>query len=362
MQLTSLQLKNFRCFKQATFTFDRPIILIEGCNGSGKTSLLEAIHYLCYIRSFRVPSPRDLIQLGHDTFFIKAHFNEIHQERVIPNTIQVGFTGKKRLVKLNQHVISSYKELIDHYRVITITEDDLNLIKGSPDGRRSFIDHVLLLHDPLFIKTIRSVKHVLENRNSLLQASSNKMDSYELWSRQLWEKSCVVQLSRKAILKKLEERVEKLRCRYLNEVGLIALSYITKRGDFASYDDFMTMNPTLYREEHRFGRSLFGAHLDDISITFQSEKSKTFASRGQQKLIVLLIKIAQVQELLEQKGQALFLLDDFMTDFDSKRSEVFLEVLSNLESQLIFTSPAHSDRFRDSIQALQGQIVSLQIE
>ncbi|HSW73657.1 MAG TPA: AAA family ATPase, partial [Candidatus Limnocylindria bacterium] len=135
MQLTQLYLKNFRCFADKTITFESPLVLIEGNNGSGKTSLLEALHYLCYLRSFRTHSPRDLLFFGHETFFIKALCEQ--SGTVAQNhEIQVGFSHKKRLVKIDQRAVSSYKELMDYYRIVTLTEDDVVLIQGGPDVRR----------------------------------------------------------------------------------------------------------------------------------------------------------------------------------------------------------------------------------
>src|SRR5437868_6298202 len=92
-------------------------------------------------------------------------------------------------------------------------------------------------------------------------------------------------------------------------------------------------------EETRVGHSLFGAHLDDFLIHFQDKKSKNYSSRGQQKLIVLLVKIAQIQQLLHSKGPVILLLDDFMTDFDEQRCRLLLDLLFDLKIQLIFTVP-----------------------
>ena len=106
-------------------------------------------------------------------------------------------------------------------------------------------------------------------------------------------------------------------------------------------------------------RSLFGAHLDDILITFHDKRSKQYASRGQQKLIVLLIKIAQIKELLRQKGPAVFLLDDFMTDFDEQRIRQLVTVLRGLDIQLIFTTPLSSHILHSELAAHGAQTIKL---
>jgi DNA replication and repair protein RecF len=119
----------------------------------------------------------------------------------------------------------------------------------------------------------------------------------------------------------------------------------------ASFEDFLAEHDWLYEDERRYGRSLFGAHLDDIAITFEDKKSKSFASRGQQKLIVLLVKIAQMRQLMVQKGSGIFLLDDFMTDFDEHRAANALNALMDLKMQLVITSPA-------KLGVLEGMVVN----
>src|SRR3989338_5981269 len=125
-----LQLKNFRCFPTATFDLDASVVVIEGINGSGKTSLLEALHYICYLKSFRTHIPRDLVSFGADSFFITILCGE--------HSISVGCSGTKRQVKINQKSILSYRELREYCKIVTLTEDDLSLIGGSPDRRRFF--------------------------------------------------------------------------------------------------------------------------------------------------------------------------------------------------------------------------------
>jgi DNA replication and repair protein RecF len=338
VHIASIQLKQFRCFADSTFVLNSPIVVIEGLNGSGKTSLLEALHYICYLRSFRTHSPQELVQFGKQSFFIKVHLhnNDDHTD----SELQVGFTGKKRLVKVNQRAISSYKQLMDHYRIVTLTEDDLELVKGGPDARRLFLDQALLLSNPDFMTVLKQFRHVLENRNALLKRGGSK-DSYELWSKQLWDIGNTIRVKRTHVLQELTAQVQQLIERYLSHEGIsLQLTYEYKKGDWATYDEFMDHNPQLYQEESRFGRSLFGAHLDDMAISFQGQKSRIFASRGQQKLIVLLVKIAQVKALMCSKGPIIVLLDDFMTDFDAQRAKILIEILKDLEIQLIFTSPS----------------------
>lgn len=359
MRISHIHIKNFRCFQSLDLPFDNDIALIEGINGAGKTSLLEALHYLCYLRSFRTHLPQELIQFGHDNFFIRARLqNGVQQEDSYD--LQVGFSNKKRLVKVNNKSVASYKELLDYYRIITITEDDLGLIKNGPEERRLFIDQALMLENPEFLTLIKRCKDIVDNRNALLKRGATA-DSYQLWTEQLWNVTHEISRARIACLASLEQEVGSLIHTYFGYEFTISLKYLSKKNLYDSYQEFQDHHQGLLYDEQRFGRSLFGAHLDDFSIHFKDAKSKSYASRGQQKLIVLLIKIAQVRLLIRQKGSVILLLDDFMTDFDQAKAQTLLSVLAELSVQLIFTVPTPDGFLQKALLEKGAAILKLSI-
>ncbi len=359
MQIHSIELKNFRCFPHKIVKFDSNLVIIEGDNGSGKTSLLEAMHYGCYLRSFRTYNPRYMVAHGQESFFIKLHIDE---GELLPadHEIQIGFIGKRRSVKLNQHPICSYKELMESYRVITITEDDLGLITGGPEVRRTFVDTALILGNPLFTKTLADLKKIIDQRTSLITQRSSNLDVFKLWTQQLWEQSRFIQQERIALLTKIEKQAQKLIQEMFNGSYTLTIDYRPKVDlKEYSFEEWFKAHSSLYEQETIMGRSLFGAHLDDFVIKFQDNHSKIYASRGQQKLLVMLIKMAQVHEIALVKGPAVLLLDDFLTDFDRKRAELCLKILCGLHGQIILTTPLASDWLSGMIKTLGGQRIVL---
>lgn len=336
MQLQRLTIKNFRCFDSLELDFGNPIIFIEGYNGAGKTSIVEALHYLCYLRSFRTASSSDLLQFDAHTFFVRA---DIKSTDLLDeyHSIQVGYKGKKKVVRVNQKSVNSYKDLMHFYRVITVTEDDLDLIKGSPESRRSFIDHVIILYNPDFVHTIRRLKQIVEQRNAIIAQGKKDATEFFIWTEQLWQISEQIKQTRIQTLGQLEQEISLLTQAYFPDITI--QFHYTSKTDHSSYEEFTQNSGALYAQEERLGRSLFGAHLDDFAITFQQKKSKAYASRGQQKLIVMLIKIAQMKWLGQRKGPAIFLLDDFMTDFDRQKGVQLLKPLLDMSNQIIITAP-----------------------
>jgi len=356
LQLTSLYLKDFRCFDQTTIDLDSRIILICGSNGTGKTSLLEALYYGCYLRSFRTHLSRDLIALGKESFFVKFLIRDGLQDNLIDHTIQIGFANNKRLVKVDNKTTVSYKDLLSYYRVVSLTEDDLKLIQDGPEERRAFLDQALLLNDATFIAKMREYRIVLDNRNALLLDHTIDKEAYFIWTKKLWEHTVSIQILRKALLSQLEAEVTIMLHQYIDENVSLSFAYQAKKGSDLPFDDFWHKNETeLMRSEMHLKRTLFGAHVDDFTIVLEGKKSRTYASRGQQKMIVLLVKIAQIKQLAQKNGPIIFLLDDFMTDFDVERGKALLSALFELNCQLIFTSPR-----RDS--ALESALITSQAD
>lgn len=353
---SEIQLKNFRCFETITVFFDHPIVVLEGLNGAGKTSLLEALYYACYLRSFRTHLPKELVRFEQEHFFVRikvTHNNDDHE-------IQVGFSPDKRSVKIDKKSIGSYKELMSHYRVVSLIEDDLNVIKGGPQERRSFVDQTLLLLDSTYIAHMKELRIILNNRTRLIQRLVTADDNYFLWTRQLWEKSQIIQQLRSALLAKLMAEVNDLVRIYFNDLLSIACVYEAKYIKKAtSCDQFLDDNPYIFDQERTAYRSLFGAHLDDFSIKLENKQTKRLASRGQQKLILLLLKIAQARYITEQKGPVLFLLDDFMADFDIVTSKQLLSILYSLDCQLIFTTPVANSPLSLTTREAGAQIVTV---
>lgn len=340
LSITSLEVKNFRCFTHKIIAFEKPIVLLQGLNGKGKTSLLEALYYAAYLRSFKNALPKDITHFGKDSFFIKIGLAETRDHESLARTLQVGFADQTKLVKIDQQKITSYKELLHHYRVVCVTEDDLELVQEGPKVRRFFLDQLLTMLEPSSISHFKELRAVTDQRNSYLIQQRGDKQEYAVWTEQLWNISATIQHERSALLVRLENTVNQLLSNFFEQGTQVSLVYQPKKDLLASSHDFVTHHTTLYDLERRYGRSLFGAHLDDFSILFEQKKSRVFLSRGQQKLVTVLLKIAHATLLQEVSGSGVvFLLDDFMTDFDAVRTEILLRILRQTGAQLIITSP-----------------------
>ncbi|MFA6527706.1 MAG: DNA replication and repair protein RecF [Candidatus Babeliales bacterium] len=352
MLINCLTVRQFRCFTERVFDFQgAKFIVILGKNGVGKSSLLEALHYGCYLRSFRTHVHKDLVADSSDHFFLSVDFNL--EQISSRDQLTIGFSEKEgKLVRLNQKIVQSYKELTAQYRIVTLTADDVQLIQGAPERRRDFLNYSLLLARPDLITCFKEFKTILEQRNSLLMQGNVHNDELVVWTEKLWYVSQLLQQARIAMLEDIEKRVNLLLATYFSATEgalTVRLAYTIKGGtdvDFATWWESWQAKQLF--TERRFGRSLFGAHLDDVIISFQLRRARVFASRGQQKLIVFLLKIAQTQAISLQGEPAVLLLDDFLTDFDEQRIADCLSVLAHLNVQIFVTSPlSHTTFFKD---------------
>ncbi len=364
MIIRSLQLENVRCFANQRFDLQSNFVVIEGNNGVGKTSILESLHYACYLRSFRTRAARDLIQEGKEHSFIAVNF---YQPRyALEEKISVGVgRDSKKFIRLNDEPVHGYKDIIDHYRVVTLTADDLSLISGEPDERRSFMNAAILLQYPDQINVFREYNRLLLLRNAYLmgqaQRESKPSDEFMVWTKLFWDHAGEIQKVRKLYLSHLEASLRKILLEYLPEISYqVSLSYQPKElcdVENAGFEEFWRRYcSTLFEKERHWQRSLFGSHLDDFSILLDGRKARLFASRGQQKLLAYLIKIVQVLESIKADNPAVFLVDDFLTDFDRDRAQACLTIIQQLATQVILTIPLEYERLFSTQQA---QIIKL---
>lgn len=349
MIINQLRLNNFRCFKEDIFTFQDKCIIIQGANGSGKSSILEALHYSCYLRSFRTHLHKELMHLGESHFFAQVSFEQ--ELTGTADQIQIGFSGEQgKMVKLNQKPIQSYKELLAAYRIVTLTADDLSLIHSAPEARRNFLNYSLFLADPALASTLKQYRHIVDQRNKLLATYSSRQsssfhDELFVWTEKMWSASLYLRQLRVNYLEKLEYEVNQLLQEFYSSSDAslrVTFNYVARP---AAYDQDFSIFWANFSEqglarEIKIGRSSFGAHLDDVAITFQEKNARIFASRGQQKLLVFLLKVAQLK-ITNTTGEAgVLLLDDFMTDFDAQRLERGLRMLESMPGQIFISCPS----------------------
>ncbi len=359
MFLHNLEIKQFRCFTNKRFVFSKQFTLVIGDNGTGKTSLAEAVHYLCYMKSFRSTNIADLVEHDADSFFLKGMFtsdsfnNESH-------TIQVGYNNKKKAIKLDNKSVATYKEIFQIFQVITLLEEDIHLIKGYPGERRAFIDQAALFLDQSYIDMYRNLKKIVQHRNALLHSHNVNELELEIWTEKLWHASLQVKEQRKKVLIKIEKTINDLLQQYFENMYEVLFDYeaiaIISNEPFVLFKQRLR---SLFMQEKLLKRSLFGAHLDDFHIKIQDKKARFFASRGQQKLVSLLCKLSLINLAEQNSFLPVLIIDDFIADFDEIRLRNIIKLLTSCKNQVIIITPFYDFELKKIIESVDPDVISM---
>ncbi len=356
MKLTSIKINNFRCFASKILHFDSKVVHLLGPNGIGKTSILEAIYYSCYLRSFKTHIPKELINIDANSFSIITNINGNFGQDII----NVGLENLKKFAKVNQKPITSFKEIYEILKVLSITQNDISIIEGSPIFRRSFIDQFIVFFDSEYLSLLSKFNKILKNRNSLLFQQKKDMDSYLLWTSELIKHSKIIQEKRINMLSIAQNELTNLG-QYFNKIDDIKLTYRLCKPEIdqenLSIESVYKHHSDLINKEFFYKRTLFGAHLDDFDIMFNLKHSRIYASRGQQKLIIFLLKFALINYAHSLSSKFILLVDDFFADFDDAKSKNLLNLASELASQVFITSPSETQ----IIQNIGSQIQVIKV-
>ncbi|MDX8431684.1 MAG: DNA replication/repair protein RecF [Candidatus Algichlamydia australiensis] len=313
-----IRLHNFRNFSSFEAAFDSKINLIIGPNAIGKTSLLEAIHFLSTGRSFRTPHLHELIRHGESSFFLEAEF----LENGVTSSLQVSYDGSKRKVIHNATTYHNFSSLLGLLPSTVLTPGDSELITGSPSYRRRFLNLYLAQQQPLYLYHLARYSRALKQRNALLKMGQTR--GVEAFEGPMAVAAGFLTGEREKALQAIETQAEGFLRRLAPDSEELSLRYhpaIAKEGYAKSRKKELEAKTTLY-----------GPHRDDFSIQLSKKEAKGFASEGQKRSIVAALKLAEV------KSGAIFGIDDFGVHLDQIRKEALLEEIQTL-NQVFLTVP-----------------------
>jgi DNA replication and repair protein RecF len=311
--LQRLVLRNFRNYVEAEVEFCDRINLFIGDNAQGKTSLLEAIHFLMLGRSFRSPHTKDLIHRNADGFFLEAHF----RKNGVNQSLRFSLFGNDRKIFLNNTECSSASALFG-ILVGTLVAPDDDLIKGPPQVRRLFMDLQLAQADPLYLHHITRYNRAMKQRNHLLR--NKTVHTIETWEQEMAQAAAYVTNKRKQLIESLTPLAQKLYFLWSDGKNQLSVNYQTKIFDSQlekSKVEYIKQFHLHRKKEMLLGSSLIGPHRDEITIKLDGMEARTFASEGQKRLCVTALRLAS-WELLRKTAEMtpLMLIDDLTVSLD----------------------------------------------
>lgn len=332
MFFASLVINDFRNFSQEEFRFSQGCNIFYGANGSGKTSILEAIYYLILGRSFRNHLLKKIIRYGQNELVI---FGKVEDDREIFSIgISRSVKGGKQL-KLNGGAIQSSIEIARLIPVHILNQEGFLLLEGEPGIRRKFMDWGLFHVERSYLDIWRKAGDILKQRNAAIRERA-RVDYIKMWDREfvsVWNK------------------VHEMRKKYLSLFNQIVIDSLKKLLPGLSVEieyfqgwelelDLTSALEKWLRRDLLLGYTTVGPHRADMQIKIQGRSAKDFLSRGQQKMVIYAFQIAQgvlVKSLTNKSG--IYLVDDILAELDSVSSNLILELLlADRSFQFFFTA------------------------
>jgi len=331
MRLKQLHITNFRNLQNTQLTPSNGVNLFLGENASGKTSLLEAIYYLSHIRSFRTSHVTDLIHRESPYLQLVANI-ETAENQIIPIGIRRSCNNSE--IRVNKQTVKRVSHMAAQFPVLAIHPDSYKLITGSPSQRRQYMDWGVFHVEHGFFTAWQRFRIALLQRNAALKAR-HKTDICQLWNKELNDTAHYIDKLRQQYFKKLTPYLDQLLKQFfVNEI--VDIHY--KRGWPSDKEMFDLLEDNLSKDRLK-GYTYYGPHRAEITIKVNSQSAQTCISRGQQKTLVALMRLAQAMQFTEiTKKSCVLLYDDLPAELDENHRTEILSVLSHMNIQLFLTA------------------------
>ena len=334
MRILKLSLKDYRNCTDITLDFECLKTLIIGKNAQGKTNILESIYFLSGLKTPRTSAVSDLIQFGKDRFEISALLEKNSTD------IELDFsynTEKKRETKINK-VKSNTKDFKLVLKTVLFSTKDLLLLRGTPQDRRDWLDRAISQIYPAYDERLSKYDKIRIQKNNLLKNEVVDEALYDIYNEQLVITGANIIFLRKKFLKE----IEKIACekhRIISETESFSLNYTCPEDEIEAISCYLKRELVeRRREEFARRQACVGPHRDDIEFKINGIDASKFASQGQQRTLVLALKLSELEIIKEKTGfSPVLLLDDVLAELDEVRQNYLLKSIGE-DTQTIITS------------------------
>ncbi|HXX31739.1 MAG TPA: DNA replication/repair protein RecF [Myxococcaceae bacterium] len=341
MLLQRFRARDFRNLRAVDLAPSPRATVVVGRNGQGKTNLLEAIYFLCTLRPLRGARLAELVRFECDVALLGGRFTLGGAARDIAVEIRAG----SRQASVDGKRAASLEEYFGGVSVVAFTPDDLAVVKGAPEERRSFLDRAVFNRLPGFLAASRTYLRALRSRNRLLREGA-PLEYLRAYEDALATAGGRILVLRRDLLEELAPRAVAVVASIARLPG-VAYRYAPAHLELplAGADESSLSRALLEALRHRLPRdqergfTSVGPHADDLEITIDGRPARAFASQGQARALVLAWKIAEIENLRDVLGRfPLLLLDDVSSELDPERNAFLMRYLAGSGAQVLLTT------------------------
>jgi len=333
MKIQQIQLTDYRNYTKQSLQLGMGLNFLLGLNGEGKTNFLEAIYVLGLSKSYR-SEDSDLIRFQTDFTKIKAVIsmkNSLQDMQIIISEL-----GKK--VMINNQEVKKLSDYVGNLNVVLFAPEDLNLVKGSPVGRRYFFDIVLGQINKTYLKDLSDFKYILKQRNELLkqmqQNTYNDVALIDILTEQLATAMHKIIDARKAFIENISQKASENYQFLTTKNETFKLTYLP-----SIEKNVLETLKSRYKSDVFAGTTNYGPHRDDYDFLIDMKSAKGVASQGEQRLIILAIDLALIDYIFyDRNDKPIFLLDDVLSELDIDKQNRLLKYLLSSGVQAIITA------------------------
>lgn len=346
MNVLRMEYRDYRNLKEGGFSPSEGINVIYGKNANGKTNLLEAMWLFTGGRSFRGSKDGDLCAIGKEKANLEMRFFSEDREQKAEIRIENG----RRNATLNGVEKRSASALVGKFCAVIFSPDHLSLVKEGPVFRRNFIDGALCQLRPAYARLLGQYNRTLSQRNALLKdipRHSELLDTLEIWDDRLASLGAAVTFERLVYVNRISEFASRVYAEISGQKEELSVSYQTQI-PVSAESQAAQMAPLLLekfsrsrRNDVAAGFTTIGPHRDDLELQLGGKSARLFGSQGQQRSIVLALKLAESQMISERTGERpVIFLDDVMSELDAQRQDY---LLNRLEEKQVFITCCDPD-------------------
>ncbi len=377
MYLKNLHLRSFRNYLDQRVEFDAQKTILVGNNAQGKSNLLEAVELLATLKSHRATRDRDLVREGATSGQIFATLERAYGTAELALTLR---SSGRRTVSLNREPLRRNLDFLGVLNAVEFSSLDLELVRGAPECRRNWLDTLLVQLEPIYAHILHQYYQVLRQRNALLkeirkreagrqsgesqiEPISTDGEQLAVWDEQLAATGSRVTRRRARVLERLAPLAQVWHASISGKTEILEIRY-------APNVSWSEDNPALVQQaflekieqrrmaEQQLGTTVVGPHRDEVEFAINQTPARSYGSQGQQRTLVLAIKLAELKLIEEVVGEPpLLLLDDVLAELDPNRQNQLLDAIADRFQTLITTT--HLSSF-DPQWLKESQILSVE--